>query len=135
MKPVEHMIREVADFMQHPAAGQNKEPLEMTPEELTAMKRLRVRLIKEETIQELCDVIERTDPSNAEDREELLDGILDSLYVILGTAYAFRIHKHIGEGWRRVHENNLLKLTGSTIVNGKVVKSLNHPKVRLKDLV
>ena len=77
---------------------------------------LRVKLIREEAIRELCDAIDA-----GCDLRAVADGIGDSLYVILGTASAFGLD---AEGiFNEIHRSNMTKLRDGKIgKDGKLIK-------------
>lgn len=119
--------------------------------------RLKLGLIKEET-KEIEEAIE------ANDKVELLDGILDLLYVTIGLAVSYGLDGVLEEGFQRVHDSNMSKFcstkleaiasvaaykekgiethtkqVGSKWVifrteDGKVLKSIAYTPVNLEDL-
>lgn len=119
--------------------------------------KLKLGLIKEETAE-----IEEAIESN--DKVELLDGILDLLYVTIGLAVSYGLDSVLEEGFQRVHESNMSKFCStkleamSTITSykekgiethtkqvgskwvvfraedGKVLKSIAYTPVNLDDL-
>ncbi len=74
---------------------------------------LRARLIEEETDETLA-AIERGD------LVEIADGIIDSLYVLIGTAVTYGIS--LDPLWDMVHESNMAKIGGGKDSGGKVSK-------------
>ena len=68
---------------------------------------------------------------------EMIDGITDLLYVVVGTAVAFGIP--IDTAFERVHASNLSKLgeDGKPIyrIDGKILKGPNFFQPELTDLV
>lgn len=91
---------------------------------------LRVALIVEET-RELCEAV-----WNGEPDENILKEVCDVLYVLGGLVYEFGWQSKIDAAFNRVADNNDLKVTlGTFREDGKLIKSKDHPKVDLKDLV
>ncbi len=94
--------------------------------------RLREYLHNEE-IEELNDVLIGRDEDTT--KAHLLKEICDVLYVVFGTAVCYFDPEVIEEAFKRVHENNLLKITNGTVLSyGKFQKAADHPKVVLTDL-
>ncbi len=94
--------------------------------------RLREFLHNEET-EELNDVLLGRDEDTTQ--AHLLKEICDTLYVVMGTAVCYFDPDVIVEGFKRVHENNMLKITNGTVLSyGKFQKAADHPKVVLTDL-
>lgn len=63
----------------------------------------------------------------------VLKELCDLLYVIYRFAVVFKLP--VEEAFRRVHENNMMKITNGTFNEaGKLTKAPDHPKVNLKDL-
>ena len=92
---------------------------------------LRDRLHDEE-ISELSSILVGIDEDTSE--AHLLKEICDVLVVVYGTAVTYFDPEVVEEAFNRVHENNMMKIDTGTIVNGKLVKIKNHPKVDLRDL-
>lgn len=94
--------------------------------------RLREFLHNEE-IEELNDVLIGRDEETTQ--AHLLKEICDVLYVVFGTAVCYFEPEVIEEAFKRVHDNNLLKITNGTVLSyGKFQKAADHPKVVLTDL-
>lgn len=92
--------------------------------------KLRNDLIQEE-VDELKNVLLDYDEDTS--KEHLLKELVDVLYVIFGTVVCYGLP--IEEAFKRVHENNMLKLETAELNEFKKFKKpLNHPKVVLKDL-
>jgi NTP pyrophosphatase (non-canonical NTP hydrolase) len=86
----------------------------------------------EEEVYELIDEIE----SKSIDPEKILKELCDVLYLLFGFASKYKELKFLPEAFLRVHSNNMLKLENGTIRgDGKLVKSPDHPKPDLSDLV
>jgi NTP pyrophosphatase (non-canonical NTP hydrolase) len=98
------------------------------PENETA--KLRAHLIREEA-NEASDVLEGVGDNIS--KAHLLKELCDVIYVVFYAAVAYNLP--IEEAFKRVHENNMEKITKGTIgENGKLIKPPNHQKVYLKDL-
>lgn len=73
------------------------------------------------------------------DKVEILDGLADCLYVLLGTVNAHGMQHVFEEAFKRVCESNNTKLTGGKLIKhqltGKVLKPDTFVPVDLKDLV
>lgn len=91
-----------------------------------------IELITEEA-DELIEIIEKErDPKP----EQMLKEVCDLLYVTLGFAARYVEFDKLPEAFKRVHENNMLKITTGTFNDsGKLVKPEDHPQVDLSDLV
>jgi len=119
--------------------------------------RLKLGLIKEE-VSEIEEAIEQNN------KVEVLDGILDLLYVTFGLAVTYQLDDAVEEGFERVHASNMSKFCStkleamSTIAaykekgiethtkqvgskwvifrteDGKVLKSIAYTPVDLEDL-
>lgn len=74
---------------------------------------LRGRLIREE-ITELLTAVDNDDLPNA------VDGIVDAIYVLLGTAVTFGVD--LEPIWNAVHASNMAKVGGAIRDDGKVLK-------------
>lgn len=70
---------------------------------------------------------------------EVLDGLADVLYVLLGTVNTFGMQDVFEEAFKRVCDSNDTKLTGGRLVKdkltGKVLKPETFVPVKLEDLV
>lgn len=92
-------------------------------------KELRDALLKEEILEYL----------GAEDKEEEFDALIDIIYVAVGTCVLTGYD--LEEGWRRVHEANMMKERVSTVSESKrgsimdVKKPKGWKKPDLRDLV
>lgn len=94
--------------------------------------RLREFLHNEE-VEELNDVLIGKDEDTT--KAHTLKEICDVLYVVFGTAVCYFEPEVIREAFKRVHENNMLKITNGTVLPlGKFQKAADHPKVVLSDL-
>tara|TARA_R110000851_G_scaffold43930_1_gene108316 strand:- start:1324 stop:1815 length:492 start_codon:yes stop_codon:yes gene_type:complete len=96
-------------------------------------------LIKEES-EELAEsldsvAVHQTDEYMV-DPEHVLKEVCDLLYVTIGFASRYVEFDNLPEAFKRVHENNMLKISNGTLNgNGKLIKTEDHPKVDLSDLV
>jgi predicted HAD superfamily Cof-like phosphohydrolase len=109
---------DVEQFMQAMGQVRRDYPSIPTPQEIA----LRVALITEEfdeTIAALLDT-RRPDHQSITAIAEVMDGIADSIYVLLGTAAAFGVD--MGPIWDEVHANNMTKTTGPVRQDGKRMK-------------
>jgi predicted HAD superfamily Cof-like phosphohydrolase len=75
--------------------------------------KLRVALIEEEIEETRKAII-------GQNLTEIADGIVDSIYVLLGTANAFGIH--IQPFWDIIHDSNMAKEGGASRDDGKILK-------------
>ena len=125
------MQLKVMTFMQ--AAGQE---ISIFPQDIDMVsadtKALRIRLIKEEVLHELIPALE------TDNLPEIIDGICDSIYVILGTAAAYGIPT--GFFFEQVHHNNMTKVdkeTGKFLkdVGGKIIKPEGYKKIEIAELL
>ena len=96
-------------------------------------------LVMEET-EELSESLDsvaiyKTDEYGA-DAEHILKEVCDLLYVTLGFASRYVEFDNLPEAFKRVHENNMLKISNGRLNDkGKLIKADDHPKVDLSDLV
>lgn len=111
-----------------------KSPVVLTPTTMAPDRvRLRKRLRDEEAVTELDEAFEEDDPI------KLLDAIVDSIYILLGTAAEAGITpKMVDEAWQEVHSSNMSKcdpVTGLAIhrEDGKILKPASyHPPDLIK---
>lgn len=106
----------------------NDEPTNLPLEEMN----LRFGLMKEEND-------EYREASLLDANVEILDSLVDQLYVLLGTVNAHGMQNVFEEAFNRVHENNMTKIgpDGKVIRNaaGKILKPSNFVPVNLSDLI
>lgn len=106
----------------------NSEPTNLPLEEMN----LRFGLMKEEND-------EYREASLLDANVEILDSLVDQLYVLLGTVNAHGMQNVFEEAFNRVHENNMTKIgpDGKVIRNaaGKILKGPNFVPVNLSDLI
>ena len=88
--------------------------------------KLRHRLVYEETTETLDAIV-------TEDVEGVADGIVDSIYVLLGTAVSYGID--IAPIWRAVHAANMAKVGGATRADGKILKPEGWQPPNIKQLL
>lgn len=88
--------------------------------------KLRATLIMEEST-ELCEALLRSD------LVEVVDGMCDLIYVVLGTAVAFGID--LEPYFDEVHRTNMLKATGSIREDGKRLKPPDWQPPRIKEML
>lgn len=108
---------------------------ELSREEQKQLVMLRQILIKEEAEEAdsaILDVYDDVD--NEEYRKHLTKELCDVIYVCIGTATDLNLN--IEQAFKRVHENNMLKIANCTVrEDGKLVKSPDHPQVELGDCI
>ena len=92
---------------------------------------LRKSLLQEE-VDELSDAVAKND------QVEILDAVIDIIYIALGTAHECGVLDKVSKAWDLVHKNNMTKLgvDGKVVKNenGKVIKPNNYLPVDLKVL-
>jgi predicted HAD superfamily Cof-like phosphohydrolase len=120
--------KQVQEF--HVAFGLNIKEKPCIPE--SHIVELRNKLIREE-VEELCKGL---DEGNL---VEVADGIIDSIYVLLGTALECGLHELIEKMFDEVHRSNMSKLdkNGKPIYreDGKVMKSELFTKPDLEKII
>lgn len=73
-----------------------------------------------------------------ENKVEILDALVDQMYVLLGTINFHGMQDIFEEAFNRVHENNLTKFPNGKVLrnpDGKIMKPLCFKKVILEDLI
>lgn len=84
------------------------------------------------------ELIETQKSALQKDKIGILDGVVDQLYILLGTAHEYGVLDKLEEAWDLVHANNMTKLDENGKVhkdeNGKVIKPSNYKPVDLKVL-
>jgi len=92
---------------------------------------LRYRLIDEEVNKELLPALKLYSEVGYEPlcEADVADGIVDSIYVLIGCAVSFGID--LGPIWNEVHRSNMLKAGGPRDSNGKILKpeGWKHPDI------
>lgn len=88
--------------------------------------KLRYELIKEETNETLKAL-------DGGDLIELADGIVDSIYVLLGTAVSFGIN--VNQVWTEVHKTNMAKVGGNVREDGKILKPEGWKPPRIREIL
>jgi predicted HAD superfamily Cof-like phosphohydrolase len=92
-------FEKVSQFMQ--SAGQVKKSINnLTEDQINELKKFRTSLIEEE-FNELKDAFKKND------RMEVIDALVDILYVVYGTGVAFEIE--LDEAFKIVHDSNMSK--------------------------
>lgn len=69
---------------------------------------------------------------------EILDALVDQMYVLLGTINFHGLQHVFDEAFNRVHENNMTKFPGGKILrnpDGKIIKPDGFKNVNLTDLI
>ena len=132
-------LKEFHGHFGHPTSTDPKD----TPEFLKRLE-LRMKLIEEEA-QEFysagvgcaMSVSGGDEEGQRMFMEEMIDGVTDLLYVVLGTAVAFGIP--LATAFGRVHASNMSKLDGNgkpiCREDGKILKGPNYFPPELSDLV
>lgn len=88
--------------------------------------KLRATLIMEEST-ELCEALLR------KDQVEIVDGMCDLIYVVLGTAVALGID--LEPYFNEVHRTNMLKAAGPLREDGKRLKPPDWQPPRIKEML
>jgi len=111
------------------ASGQpvNEKPTNLTFEE----NRLRYDLMKEENTEYIvaCD---------ADDKIEILDALVDKMYILAGTINQHGFGDVFEEAFNRVHTNNMTKVVEGKVIrnpDGKILKPEGFQPVDLTDLI
>lgn len=92
---------------------------------------LRISLIEEE-VKETIKAIKDGDLT------EIADGICDSIYVLLGTAWEYGLGPKMNELFAEVHRSNMSKLHDGKVVkreDGKVLKGPNYSPADLHSII
>lgn len=121
-------IEQVAEFQKAFNSPVNDQPTNLDFDR--AM--LRKRLIEEE-------VGELSVATVKNDHVEILDAIIDSMYILIGTAHEYGVAKYLEKAFDEVHASNMSKLDrdGKPLFreDGKVMKSENYFKPNLKKII
>ena len=122
------MIKKVLEF--HTAFNI---PIGNAPKLINADRaEMRQRILQEE-VDELWSAI------NENDIVEIADGIVDAIYILLGTAIEYGLHEKLETMFNEVHRSNMSKLdeNGNPIYreDGKVLKGPNFSKPDLKSIL
>lgn len=122
------MIKCLKEFHKAFRCETNERP--RIPDDKTAL--LRVRLITEE----VAETIKAMSTGNM---VEILDGLVDTVYVIVGAAISYGLGDVFMEAFAEVHKNNMSKLgpDGKPIIDsgGKIIKPERYKPVDLKPLL
>jgi predicted HAD superfamily Cof-like phosphohydrolase len=92
---------------------------------------LRYNLMKEENKEYLQACYDH-------DKVEILDALVDQMYVLLGTINQHGMADIFDEAFNRVHENNMTKFPNGQVLrdaDGKIIKPDGFKPVDLSDLV
>ena len=94
---------------------------------------LRKKLVKEE-VSELCEAIDKGD------LVAIADGLADSMYVIIGTAWEYGLGECLGKVFAEVHRSNMTKIdpeTGKPIKreDGKVIKPATYSPANISPII
>jgi predicted HAD superfamily Cof-like phosphohydrolase len=95
------------------------------------------------------EVKEYADACKDENKVEILDALVDQMYILCGTIVSHGMQNVFNEAFKRVHENNMSKLVdGKPLINeeetehydaskpvGKVLKPKGYVPVDLTDLI
>lgn len=93
--------------------------------------RVRIRLIREEGLDELLGALREVEAhieQGLPDRAlrpllvKVADGLIDTIFVCVGTALEFGMADVMPELWQEVHRSNLMKLGGAIGPDGKIQK-------------
>lgn len=118
-------------------------PCNYSPTLLTGLEwELRHDLLYEELYEYRCACID-------ENKVEILDALVDQMYILCGTIVSHGMQNVFNEAFKRVHENNMSKLVdGKPLINevgtehydsskpvGKVLKPKDYVPVDLTDLI
>lgn len=93
--------------------------------------RLRMNLAIEEATETLDGNVELN-------KTEILDGLVDQLYIWLGTVNAHGMQGLIPEAFNRVHSNNMTKVVDGKVLrreDGKIIKPEGYVSVDLSDMI
>lgn len=95
----------------------------------------RIRLRHDLAIEELEETQKAVIQNN---QVEVLDGLVDQLYILLGSVHEYGMLDKFEQAWDLVHANNMTKLGEDGKVhkneNGKVIKPSNYKPVDLSIL-
>jgi predicted HAD superfamily Cof-like phosphohydrolase len=84
----------------------------------------------------ISEVAETVEAISKKDLVEILDGLIDTLYVVVGTAVSYGFGDILNEAFMEVHKNNMSKLgpDGKPLkdASGKIIKPTNYKPVDLK---
>ena len=80
---------------------------------------------------------EYLDACKQNDKVEVLDALIDQMYVLLGTINNHGMQHILNEAFNRVHTNNMSKVVNGSVLrsaSGKTLKPKGFKSVELKDL-
>ena len=104
------------------------------PQPLTQdRKDLRKSLIMEEVVKELIPAIDN------DDIQQILDGAVDGIYVILGTLIEYGLTGYFAAAWNEVHRSNMTKVDPELGIikreDGKVLKPASYSPADLAKVI
>lgn len=121
-------IEQVKEFMEKFEQTYNTEPALLTEKQYN----LRFNLMQEENAEYL-------QACKDENKVEILDALVDQLYILLGAVLSHGLQDVFVEAFHKVHENNLTKLdeNGKVMKNeeGKVIKPKNYKPIDLSQFI
>lgn len=125
---INEMLELVAEFQVATDQVVNLEPSLITPKEYN----LRYELMQEENKEYFTAAMQK-------DKVELLDAVVDKMYILLGTINSHGMQGIFTEAFNRVHENNMEKVGPDGKVKrneqGKILKPTGFKAVKLTDLI
>lgn len=128
---MQKFIRDIREFQTKIAEVEEGSLSTLQGKEYKERVELRKRLITEET----NELFSAMDKRNS---QEIIDGAVDQLYVMLGTLQEYGLLDRFIQAWDLVHANNMTKLdeNGKVVKNeyGKVIKPANYKPVDLSIL-
>lgn len=125
---LDEMLEMVAQFQVATDQSVNLEPTLLSVKE----SNLRYELMAEENKEYFSAVVTK-------DKVEILDAVVDQMYILLGTINSHGMQSVFLEAFDRVHQNNLTKIGSDGKVlrdpNGKILKPTGFKPVDLTDLI
>lgn len=135
---VDHYLRQLEKFQTAFNSTYNKTPTLLLDKEWVLRHDL--------SLEELTEYFNACESGN---KVEILDALVDQMYILCGTIVSHGMQNVFNEAFRRVHENNMSKLVnGKPLINevgaehydpskpiGKVLKPKGYIPVDLSDLV
>ena len=125
---IDELLDMVAEFQTATDQTVNLEPTLLNIKE----SNLRYELMAEENKEYFAAVVQK-------DKIEVVDALVDQMYVLLGTINSHGLQSIFLEAFSRVHENNMTKVGPDGKVlrdpNGKILKPQGFKAVSLTDLI